>query len=108
MNGTFRAERSVAASLVPSVDQLRVRLHAELRVRRPRDFVSLTKPRVVALIVFTAVIGMLLAPGPILLTQAVFGAIGIALMAASAAAANCLFEAKRDAAMARTRGRPLA
>jgi protoheme IX farnesyltransferase len=68
----------------------------------------LGKPRVVALIVFTAVIGMFLAtpglppPGALL-----FGTIGIALVASSAAALNCLIEQKLDAVMARTRRRPL-
>jgi len=83
-------------------------MRAESGVQLLREFVSLTKPRVVALIVFTAVIGMFLAPRTVPLTQAVFGAIGIALLAAAAAATNCLLEAKRDAMMARTRGRPLA
>jgi protoheme IX farnesyltransferase len=70
--------------------------------------VRLGKPRVVALIVFTAVIGMFLAtpglppPGALL-----FGTIGIALVASSAAALNCLIEQKLDATMARTRARPL-
>ena len=71
------------------------------------QFWHLTKPRVVSLIVFTAVIGMLLAtpaaPPLALLTAAT---IGIALVAAAAAAFNCLVEQKIDAAMARTRGRP--
>jgi heme o synthase len=72
------------------------------------QLLRLGKPRVVALIVFTAVIGMFLAtpglppPGPLL-----FGAIGIALVASSAAALNCLIEQKLDAVMARTRARPL-
>jgi protoheme IX farnesyltransferase len=70
--------------------------------------IRLGKPRVVALIVFTAVIGMFLATpafpplGPLL-----FGTIGIALVASSAAALNCLVEQKLDAVMARTRARPL-
>ncbi len=70
--------------------------------------IRLGKPRVVALIVFTAVIGMFLAtpglppPGALL-----FGTIGIALVASSAAALNCLIEQKLDATMARTRARPL-
>jgi heme o synthase len=71
------------------------------------QFWRLTKPRVVSLIVFTAVIGMLLAvpgaPAPGLL---VFATLGIALVAGAAAAFNCLVEQKIDAAMARTRGRP--
>ena len=70
--------------------------------------IRLGKPRVVALIVFTAVIGMFLAT-PVLppLGPLLFGTIGIALVASSAAALNCLIEQKVDAAMARTRARPL-
>ena len=71
------------------------------------QFWHLTKPRVVSLIVFTAVIGMLLAtpaaPPLVLLTAAT---VGIALVAGAAAAFNCLVEQRIDAAMARTRGRP--
>ena len=62
---------------------------------RLRQFLSLAKPRVVLLIVFTAVIGMFLASR------------GIALVAGAAAAINCLVERKIDALMARTRSRPL-
>jgi protoheme IX farnesyltransferase len=71
------------------------------------QFWHLTKPRVVSLIVFTAVIGMLLA-SPTLppLDLAVAATAGIALVAGAAAAFNCLVEQKIDAAMARTRGRP--
>jgi len=75
---------------------------------RLRQFVGLTKPRVVSLIVFCAAIGMFLAtPGmvpPGLLVSAIFG---IWLVAASAAAINCLVEQKIDAVMTRTRSRPL-
>ena len=75
---------------------------------RFHHFLALTKPRVVSLIVFTAVIGMFLAtPGVVALQPLVFGAIGIALVAGSAAASNCLLEQKIDALMARTRARPL-
>jgi protoheme IX farnesyltransferase len=67
----------------------------------------LTKPRVNSLIVFTAVIGMLLAaPGLPPLDRALFATAGIALVAGAAAAFNCLVEQKLDAVMARTRGRP--
>jgi protoheme IX farnesyltransferase len=69
---------------------------------------ALTKPRVVSLIVFTAVIGMFLAtPGMVALRPLVCGAIGIALVAGAAAAFNCLLEQRIDALMARTRARPL-
>jgi protoheme IX farnesyltransferase len=80
---------------------------------RLQQFLQLTKPRVVSLIVFTAVIGMFLAvPGeqlssPRFWTAALFATLGIALVAGSAAAVNCLVEQKIDAVMARTRGRPL-
>ena len=80
---------------------------------RLQQLLQLTKPRVVSLIVFTAVIGMFLAvPGEQLLSPhfwaaALFATLGIALVAGSAAAVNCLVEQKIDALMARTRGRPL-
>ena len=75
---------------------------------RLRQFLALTKPRVVSLIVFTAVIGMFLAaPGLPPADAVVFGTLGIALVAGSAAAINCLVERTLDALMARTRARPL-
>ena len=76
-----------------------------LRLRR---FVELTKPRVVSLIVFCAVIGMLLAaPGMVAPGLLVSATAGIWLVAGAAAAVNCLVEQKVDAVMTRTRGRPL-
>jgi protoheme IX farnesyltransferase len=80
---------------------------------RLQQFLQLTKPRVVSLIVFTAVIGMFLGvPAEELSsshfwTAAMFATLGIALVAGSAAAMNCLVEQKIDAVMARTRARPL-
>ncbi|MBK6617692.1 MAG: heme o synthase [Nitrosomonas sp.] len=72
------------------------------------QFYRLTKPRVVSLIVFTAVIGMLLSvPGAVPLDILIFGTVGISLVAGAAAALNCLVEHKFDAIMARTKGRPL-
>ena len=77
-------------------------------LHRARQFLALTKPRVVTLIVFTAVIGMFLAsPGWPPLNAVLFGTLGIALAAGAAAAINCLVEQKIDAVMARTRARPL-
>ncbi|MBT8063711.1 MAG: heme o synthase [Gammaproteobacteria bacterium] len=71
-------------------------------------YLELCKPKVVALIVFTAIVGMALAvPGWPPLQQFVAGAVGIALAAASAAAINHLLDQRIDAVMARTRGRPL-
>src|SRR5438105_12554603 len=79
-----------------------------LTENRARQFLALTTPRVVSLIVFTAVIGMFLAtPGLPPASAVVFGTLGIALVAGAAAAINCLVEQKIDAMMARTRARPL-
>ena len=73
-----------------------------------RDYLELTKPRVVALIVLTAIVGTLLAtPGMPPLDALIFGNLGIALAAASAAAVNHVLDRRIDAQMARTRLRPL-
>ena len=72
------------------------------------QLLRLTKPRVVSLIVFTAIIGMFLAtPAMPPLAVLAFATLGIALTAGAAAAINCLVEQKLDAVMARTRARPL-
>lgn len=74
------------------------------------DYYELCKPRVVMLIVFTAVIGMFLAvplPKDLPLIEAIFGTLGIGLAAASAAAINQIVEQKFDAEMKRTEDRPL-
>ena len=71
-------------------------------------YYELCKPRVVMLIVFTAVVGMVLAvPGWPPLSALIFGTIGIGLAASSAAAINHLLDQRIDAVMARTRNRPL-
>jgi len=76
--------------------------------QRLRSFYALTKPRVVSLIVFTAVIGMFLStPGMVPLQILLAGTVGIALVAGAAAAVNCLVEQKIDALMRRTSWRPL-
>jgi len=73
-----------------------------------QSFLALCKPRVTALIVFTAVIGMFLAtPGMVPLTILLAATLGIGMASGAAAAFNCLIEQKIDARMARTRGRPL-
>ena len=76
---------------------------------RVRQYLALTKPRVVQLIVFCAVIGMLLAePGWPSLRLAVPATLGIWLVASAAAAFNCLVEQAIDSKMARTAWRPTA
>ena len=79
------------------------------RASRLRQFYALTKPRVVQLIVFCAVIGMLLAVPAMPDWQRVLAATaGIWLVAAAAAAFNCLVEQRIDSRMARTAWRPTA
>jgi heme o synthase len=78
--------------------------------RRPvwRRYLELTKPKVVALITFTAIVGTLLAsPGVPPLEPLIVGNLGIALAAACAATLNHVLDARIDAQMARTRARPL-
>lgn len=75
---------------------------------RCHQFLQLCKPRVVSLIVFTAVIGMFLAtPHMVPLDILLAATVGIGFAAGAAAAINCLVEQKIDAVMARTRARPL-
>lgn len=72
------------------------------------QFFELTKPRVNSLIVFTAVIGMMLAHPPGIawdIAQMLTATVGIALVAGAAAAFNCLVEQQIDQKMARTRAR---
>ena len=72
------------------------------------NFLALCKPRVIMLIVFTAMIGMFLAtPGMVPLQVLLAATIGIGMASGAAAAFNCLVEQAIDAKMARTRGRPL-
>ena len=94
MSDTLARTIPVAAASLPS---------------RWRQFYVLTKPRVVQLIVFCAVIGMLLAvPGLPDWKVALAATAGIWLVAAAAAAFNCVVEQRIDAKMARTAGRPTA
>ena len=81
---------------------------AVLRTGRWRDFLELTKPKVSLLIVFTAIVGMVLAsPGMVPLPALIFGTLGIAMASGSAAAFNHVLDRRIDEQMARTRRRPL-
>ncbi len=72
------------------------------------QYYRLTKPKVVYLIVFTAMVGMLLAAdGAVPLDTFVFGLLGIGLAAASGAAINHVVDEHIDRVMERTRNRPL-
>ncbi|MFA5984142.1 MAG: heme o synthase [Methylococcaceae bacterium] len=73
-----------------------------------KNYLELCKPKVVALILFTAIVGMLLAvPGMPPIGTFIYSTIGIALASSSAAAINHFLDQKADAEMARTQNRPL-
>ncbi len=73
-----------------------------------RDYLTLCKPKIVSLIVFTAAVGMFLAvPGMVPLNALILGNLGIALAASSAAVINHVVDQRVDAIMVRTRQRPL-
>ncbi len=73
-----------------------------------RDYYALTKPGVVQLLVFTAIVGMFLAaPGMVPWDALIAGSLGIGLAAAAGAVVNQILDQRIDAQMARTRNRPL-
>ena len=74
---------------------------------RVRDYVDLLKPRVMSLVVFTGLIGVLIAPTHIHPFAAALAVIAIALGSGAAGAVNMWYERDLDALMARTRNRPL-
>ena len=77
-------------------------------LQKAQRYFELTKPKVVSLIVFTAVVGIFLAtPGWPPLNALLAGTLGIALASGSAAAINHLLDQRIDAVMVRTRNRPL-
>jgi protoheme IX farnesyltransferase len=79
-----------------------------LRPASWRSYYELTKPRVVMLIVFTSIVGTLLAvPGWPPLDALIFGNLGVGLAAASAAVINHVLDERIDAQMSRTKRRPL-
>lgn len=73
-----------------------------------RDYLEITKPKVVLLLVFTALVGMALAvPGWLPLQETIFGLVGIGLASSSAAAINHVIDQRTDAIMKRTENRPI-
>jgi protoheme IX farnesyltransferase len=71
------------------------------------DFLSLTKPRLSSLVIFTSALGMFLAPGEINLLVALVGIIATSGLVGGACAINCYMERDLDAMMERTKSRPL-
>ncbi|MEN5170545.1 heme o synthase [Brevundimonas pondensis] len=75
---------------------------------QPEDFFQLLKPRVMSLVVFTAVTGLVAAPGHMNWLNAIVAVLCIAVGAGAAGALNMALEGETDALMRRTRGRPVA
>lgn len=75
---------------------------------QPEDFFQLLKPRVMSLVVFTAVTGLVVAPGQPNFLLAAIAVLCIAVGAGAAGALNMALEGETDALMRRTRGRPVA
>ncbi|MDY6921535.1 MAG: UbiA family prenyltransferase, partial [Pseudomonadota bacterium] len=73
-----------------------------------RDYYELTKPRVVMLLMLTAIVGMFMAtPGMVPLDTLILGSIGMAFAMGAAAAVNHVVDQRIDAVMSRTEHRPL-
>jgi protoheme IX farnesyltransferase len=72
-----------------------------------RDFVTLLKPRVMSLVVFTALVGIVLAPGELHPALAAISLLCISIGAGASGALNMWWDADIDAIMTRTRGRPV-
>lgn len=106
------ASETIAASPSLAATDLRDSARGEttlgLSLAGPGDFFALMKPRVMSLVVFTAWVGLLLAPGVMPLWKAVASIICIAAGAGASGALNMWYDADIDARMTRTRQRPVA
>jgi protoheme IX farnesyltransferase len=71
------------------------------------DYLALAKPRVMSLAIFTAIVGMMIAPGEVDAITAILATIAIALGAGAAGALNMWYDADTDLVMSRTANRPI-
>ncbi len=83
------------------------KLEADLSLALPGDYFALLKPRVMRLVVFTALVGMLLAPGAIDPVIGFIAILAIAIGAGASGALNMWYDADIDAVMSRTASRPV-
>ena len=107
-----RMDAAVAAALPPirhaAVDPMSVTIaRVEPSIAGVGDYIELMKPRVMSLVVFTALVGMLVAPGHVHPVIGLTALICIAVGAGAAGALNMWYDADIDARMARTAGRPI-
>jgi heme o synthase len=80
---------------------------AEVSTAGPRDFYELLKPRVMQLVVFTALVGLVIAPGGINPVIGLISVLAIAIGAGASGALNMWYDADIDRIMSRTRSRPI-
>lgn len=95
------------SSALDTMSPLQARSYERAEPARALDYVALLKPRVMSLVVFTALVGLMLAPGtihPVIAAVAVFC---IAMGAGASGAINMWYDADIDARMARTAARPI-
>jgi heme o synthase len=104
--GLWLREDMIVKTSAISLSHLQMRSWPRLAARLP-DFVTLMKPRVMMLAVFTALVGMIVAPGELDALRGLSAVLGIAAGAGAAGALNMWFEADIDAVMTRTAGRPI-
>ncbi|MGB0907933.1 MAG: heme o synthase [Maricaulaceae bacterium] len=100
------ASETIAAS--PSLAARDLASSARLSLAEPSDFFALMKPRVMALVVFTAWVGLIVAPGQLPLWKSIASILCIAAGAGASGALNMWYDADIDAQMSRTKKRPVA
>ncbi|WP_420479558.1 heme o synthase [Brevundimonas sp. FT23028] len=82
--------------------------HPAISTAQPEDFFQLLKPRVMSVVIFTAVVGLVVADGTLDWISSAIAVLCIAVGAGAAGALNMALEGETDALMRRTRGRPVA
>ena len=90
-----------------AASETKTALNASLSLAEPSDYIALMKPRVMSLVVFTALVGLLVAPGTISPFAAFASILAIAAGAGASGALNMWYDADIDAQMSRTKKRPL-
>jgi heme o synthase len=102
-----RADRSVPAPGVDLLSEAGLGAQALISNADPDDFIALMKPRVMSLVVFTAFVGLMIAPGTIHPLMAAIAIFAIAVGAGASGALNMWYDADIDAIMQRTLARPI-
>ena len=89
------------------VDQHTLELTPHISEAGVKDYIALLKPRVMSLVIFTAMVGLVIAPGPVHPVIAITSLLCIATGAGASGALNMWYDRDIDAVMSRTMGRPI-